>query len=155
MSTDEELPEDVRELTEAIQNQFGQPVLLLPRDLARAVVLRLGGLAFSAPIPNLTGTQPFMLPAPLGFFYGLASPTAQETAHMHPLQDEMYIPTGTMEVEAWVNSRSRRRTIVAKAGDVVIVPRGSIHRVETLEDITHVIKGPQVWGEAAKIVYKG
>jgi hypothetical protein len=149
----ESLPEEVRELTEVVHEQLGQPALLLPYDVVRAVVERLGGLAFSAPIPNLTGTQPFMLPAPLLFFYGLASPMANEAPHMHPLQDEMYIPDGELEVEAWVNSH--RRTFVASAGDAVIVPRGSFHLVKTLRGMTHVVKAPQIWGEAAKIPYKG
>lgn len=149
----ESLPKEVQQLADAVHEQLGQPVLLLPADLVRAVLEIMGALAFSAPVPNQTGSQPFMLPAPLGFFYGLASPSARETPHMHPLQDEMYIPQGELEVEAWVSSR--RRSLVASTGDAVIIPRGSFHQVRTVSGITHVVKAPQVWGDAAKIRYEG
>src|SRR5262249_54333959 len=107
----EELPEEVQKLAELVHGQHGEPVVVIPSEHLQAVAEVLGGYAISSPIPNLDGNQPFQFDAPLTFFYGIASPTAREVPHRHPLQDEWYHPEGEMEVEAWWNSH--RRTVVA------------------------------------------
>ena len=113
------------------------------------------GRESGGPIVVQSPFRPYQLQGEI--YIGVASSSKDEVKHYHPEQMECYIPLlGIMKLSVkwwWEDSRNE---YILNPGDLAVVPRGSCHYVEWVEEgVALCFKAPQITGASAKVVCAG